>query len=78
MAKKKCDYPKAIIDLARSRVKYEGGRFLVGDIIMLPRKTKDDIDKWIVQTGHPLGFEAGTQERRIAKLAKEAQKKCKL
>lgn len=63
--------PQALIDLASARVNYEGGRFLESDAIGLSQSTKDLIDNWIVQIGHPLALEPGTQVSRIVALAIE-------
>lgn len=76
MANNNCKtYPKVIRELARTRVEYERGRFLLPDVIGLPRKTKDAVDQWIVKCEHPLGFKAGTQENRIVSLVKECYRK---
>lgn len=54
-----------------TRVTYEHGRFLVSDTLRMPQSARDAIDKWIVATGHPLGYLPGTQVDRIVALARE-------
>ena len=37
----------------------------------LTKSEKDLFDKWLVETGHPLAFQAGTQEFRFKQFSKQ-------
>ena len=64
--------PRTLADLARSRVHYEGGRFLESSIIRdLSKDERDAIESYLVRIGHPLASEPGTQVWRIAAAARE-------
>jgi len=64
--------PRTLGDLARTRVFYEGGRFLESAIMSdLSQEDRDRIEDYLVRIGHPLASEPGTQVQRIAAAARE-------
>lgn len=64
--------PRTLGDLARTRVAYEGGRFLESSILSdLSQEERDRIEEYLVRIGHPLASEPGTQVKRIAAAARE-------
>jgi len=64
--------PRTLGDLARTRVAYEGGRFLESSILSdLSQEGRDRIKEYLVRIGHPLASEPGTQVKRIAAAARE-------
>ena len=64
--------PRTLGELARTRVHYEGGRFLEGAILSgLSKADRDAIDAYLVRIKHPSAYEPGTQVQRIAAAARE-------
>lgn len=51
--------------------KYENGRFIHDAYFRLTKAECDVIDRWLVAIEHPLAFQPGTQESRIAALVRE-------
>lgn len=61
----------AVLTHLQARVWYEGGRFLNGDVARLSAAERAAVDAYLVEIGHPLASEPGTQESRIVRYAKE-------
>lgn len=40
----------------------------------MSKKDRDDMDRWLVEIGHPLAYEPGTQADRYKRLVKEGMK----
>jgi hypothetical protein len=59
------------MDLLATRVTYEGGRFLSGEVLNLSQAERDAIDSHLVAIKHELAYQPGTQEHRIAAYARE-------
>lgn len=64
--------PRALGELARTRVNYEGGRFLLSSVLSdLSQAERDAIDEYLVRIGHPIAWKPGRQDERIAAAARE-------
>jgi hypothetical protein len=50
---------------------YENGRFIREAFSRMTQAERDEVDSVLVEVGHPLAFEPGTQESRIVALVKE-------
>lgn len=53
------------------RASYERGRFLISDILALPKTTRNAIDAYLVSIEHPLAYVPNTQDVRIAEYVRE-------
>ena len=62
--------PFELRELARTRVEYEGGRFLVDAVLRLDGNARDRIVAWAIETGRPEVFEPNTWHGFIAKLVR--------
>ena len=51
--------------------RYENGRFISDGYFRMEQAERDEVDRWLVETNHPLAFEPGTQERRITALIQQ-------
>jgi hypothetical protein len=63
--------PRPLGELARTRVDYEGGRFLTGAVVGMSADEKKAISDYLVRIGHWTAFEPGTVEWRIETAARE-------
>jgi hypothetical protein len=50
---------------------YENGRFIHEAWSRMTQAERDEVDRMLVEAGHPLAFEPGTQESRIVALVRE-------
>lgn len=62
--------PKCLADCLYL-AKYENGRFVSDAYFRIDKAGRDLIDRWLVEIEHPLAYQPGTQETRIATLVRQ-------
>lgn len=64
------EQPFALRELARTRVNYEHGRFLMDAVLRLSGDERDRIVAWAIETSQPGIFDPQTTEQFICRLAR--------